>query len=95
MSGASVDLWPAIVDPDRCPLPAAGAGVDAVASRLADLVSPALAQHLLMPLERRMGRPLVDPGRAEKSLLLNRFTRRAQAACARRLHATPPAVVPS
>lgn len=58
----------------------------AAAGRLADVVSPALAQHLLAPLERRVGQPLVDPARAMKGLLLHRFTRRAQIDCARRLH---------
>ena len=55
------------------------------AGRLADLVSPALAHHLLAPFERRLGQPLVDPGRAAKGLLLHRFARHAQVNCARRL----------
>ena len=56
-----------------------------MAGRLADMVSPALAHHLLAPFERRLGQPLVDPGRAAKGLLLHRFARRAQVNCARRL----------
>lgn len=86
MIAAGFDLWPAIATPDLCLLPPDMAVAQATAERLADLVSPALAQHLLAPFERRLDRPLVDPGRATKGVLLNRFTRRAQVDCARRLH---------
>lgn len=86
MTGVMSDLWSAIADPERCPLPLDMATARAAADRLADLVSPALARHLLASVERRLGSPLVDPGRATKGLLLNRFTRRAQVDCARRLH---------
>lgn len=86
ITGTAFDLWPAIAASERCPLPSNMAAARAAADRLADLVSPALAQHLLAPFERRLGGPLVEPGRATKGLLLNRFTRRAQADCARRLH---------
>jgi len=85
-NGIVFDLWPAIADPEGCPLPADMEPLCAAANLLADLVSPALAQHLLAPLARRAGRPLVDPARAAKGLLLNRFTRRVQIDCARRLH---------
>jgi hypothetical protein len=86
MTGTAFDLWSAIAAPERCPPPSDTAAARAAADRLADLVSPALAQHLLAPFECRLGGPLVDPGRATKGLLLNRFTRRAQVDCARRLH---------
>ena len=86
MTGTMFDIWPAIADPERCPLPRDMAEARASADRLADLVSPALAQHLLAPVERRMGNPLVDPVRTIKGLLLNRFNRRAQVDCARRLN---------
>lgn len=84
--GVVFDLWPAIADPERCPLPVDMEAPRAAANRLADLISPALAQHLLAPLARRAGQPLVDPARAAKGLLLNRFTRQVQIDCARRLH---------
>lgn len=80
------DLWPAVTAAALCPPPPDMAAARSAAERLADLVSPALAHHLLAPLECRLGGPLVDPRRVKKSLLLNRFTRRAQVDCARRLH---------
>lgn len=85
MTGAAFDLWPAIAAPECCPPPLDMAAARVAAGRLADLVSPALAQHLLAPFERRLDGPLVDPGRATKGVLLNRFTRRVQVDCARRL----------
>lgn len=92
-SRASFDLWRAVAEPLRCPLPENLKAAETGAARFADLVSPALAQHLLAPLERRLGRPLVDPGRAAKGILLNRFHHRSQVACARRLHEADIAVV--
>lgn len=86
MPAAASDLWPAIAMPAQGPLPSDMAAARAAAGRLADLVSPALAGHLLAPVERRLGATLVDPERVTKSLLLKRFTRHAQTACARRLH---------
>lgn len=80
------DLWRAVTTPAQCPLPSDMAAARAAAGRLAELVSPALAGHLLEPFERRLGGPLVEPGLVTKSLLLKRFTRRAQTECARRLH---------
>lgn len=85
-SSSTSDLWPAIANPEHCPLPSDVGAARVAAGRLADVLSPALAQHLLGPLERRLGQPLVDPARATKGFLLHRFTRRAQVDCARRLH---------
>ena len=82
---APFDVWPAIADPERCWLPPNTDAARVAAGRLADVVSPALAHHLLGPFERRLGQPLVDPGRAAKGLLLHRFARHAQVNCARRL----------
>src|SRR5690349_7342636 len=72
------DLWPAIATPAECPPPSDPAVAQAAAGRLADLVSPALASHLLAPFEQRLGVTLLDPARVTKSFLLNRFTRHAQ-----------------
>lgn len=84
--GAVFDLWPAVAAPETCPLPSGAEAARFAANRLAELISPAFAHHLLAAFERRLGERLIDPVRVEKSLLLNRFTRRAQIDCARRLH---------
>lgn len=83
---SAFNLWHAIAAPERCALPSDASSARTAASRLADLLSPALAHHLLASFERRLGQALVDPVRATKSLLLNRFARHAQVDCARRLH---------
>ena len=69
--------WPALLDP------ASGApcGIEALrpwAERLADLLSPALAQHLLAPLESRLGGWLIAPDRVTKARLYNRFVYESQ-----------------
>lgn len=67
-------LWLPILDPES-DLPDAwhaNPPTDA-ASRLADLVTPALAAHFLDPVSERLGRKLIDPATARQSRLLNRF----------------------
>ncbi len=71
-------LWPLILA-DVAPLPADRDALKAAAGRLAELIGPALAKHLLAPAEARLGIPLVDPARAETARLLNRMTAAVQA----------------
>jgi hypothetical protein len=47
--------------------------LEAWAGRIGDLLSPALADDLLKPASRVAGDPLVQPGRAAKAGLYNRF----------------------
>jgi hypothetical protein len=57
------------------------------ADRMADLLSPALADHLLAPLPAPDA-PLVDPERAAKARLYNRFLRQAQIGALRLIRET-------
>jgi hypothetical protein len=61
----------------------AAAGIDpeairSWAGRLADLASPALAAHLLAPLDRHASKPLVPWEREQKARLYNRLVRHSQ-----------------
>jgi hypothetical protein len=83
---SSVDLWAGIAG-------SAGAVGDASAlalqaERLGELITPALAQHLVAPLEARLGAALIDPGVVAASRLVNRFNRGQQAKWARVLAET-------
>ncbi len=71
-------LWPLILAPEA-PLPADRDGLQAAAGRLAELIGPALAKHLLVSAEARLGMTLIDPARAETARLLNRMTAAVQA----------------
>jgi hypothetical protein len=53
------------------------ADLAAWAGRIADLLSPALADYLLAPIQRKTG-PLIAPERAAKSWLYSRFLRQRQ-----------------
>jgi len=57
---------------------AAAAATPEMLRLFADLLSPALARELLRPAVAKLGRELVDPATADKSLLYNRFLRHVQ-----------------
>jgi len=81
-------FWHLITRPaatPRDPPPDRVASWRAAAGRLADLVSPALAAHLLAEAEARTGAVLIDPETAHRSRLANRLTRHGQIAVARRI----------
>ncbi|MHA1112879.1 MAG: nucleotidyltransferase family protein [Alphaproteobacteria bacterium] len=89
MTGA-IPFWHLITRPRRvalapAPAPEHLAEWRDAAGRLADLVSPALAAHLLVEAEARLGVALVPPERARQSRLANRLTRHGQLGVARRL----------
>ena len=77
-------LWAMIADPASCAVEDCARAAPA-ATRLADLVSPALASHVLAAAASRCAAPLIDPAHVEKSRLYNRFQRRAQLGGARLL----------
>ncbi len=78
-------VWALITDPAGFTPPADPAALDAAAGRLADIVSPAFAAHLLAPAAARLGRPLIDGEMVAKSLLFNRFTRHVHIRWAREI----------
>ncbi len=93
MAGA-VDLWPAILDPDRSMSDAFdAAAATAAAARLELLVTPALAKHLLATAERRLGFDLVSPEAARQSRLINRLNGEHQRRWMARIAADGPPVV--
>jgi hypothetical protein len=53
------------------------------AGRIGDLISPALADHLLEPAAAHAGGPLIEPERAAKGRLYNRFLLERQAEAVR------------
>lgn len=71
---APVSLWRPILDPEFS-IPAAWRDQPPAedASRLADLVTPALAAHFLRPVEERLGLGLLDAATVQQSRLFNRF----------------------
>ena len=89
MTVARHDCWAALARPDA-PDGLGRLGADALAefaARLAELISPALAQHFLAKAESDTGRALIDPEAVRRSRLANRFRRHAQIRCARRIAA--------
>ena len=59
------------------------AALEGWAERISDLLSPALADHLLEPAAAIAGGPLVEPERAAKGRLYNRFLLQRQAEAVR------------
>jgi hypothetical protein len=80
-------VWALVVDPEGFVPAADPEAMDAAAGRLADFASPAFASHVLAPAAARLGRGLIDPETAPKSLLLNRFTRHVHIRWAREIAA--------
>jgi hypothetical protein len=80
-----LDIWPLVTRPGDAPLPAAPGALRCAASLLADLVSPALAEHLLAPAAARRGAALVDPAAVARDRLFKTFTLAQQRRWAKRL----------
>ncbi len=80
---ARADIWPLITRPDSAAPPDDPAPLRAAARRLAELLSPALAEYALRPAVARLGLSLLDGDAVAESRLHNRYVRATQIKWAR------------